>query len=169
MKRKTIQKAAAIALSAALIAAPIASFAGESDSLTQSGSTSFISQIGQWVREKLQQLGQMPSQGSDFFSGMEGESEAGTPQTQGKTPGQMGGMHGQMGGAQLAAAPTEIQTSTLPDAAIEEIRGVVQKYGGEVKSVGNTRTTLEDLFLRIVEESKQHPGRRAHGGESNGN
>lgn len=79
---------------------------------------------------------------------------------------------------------TEIQTSTLPDAAIEEIRQVVQKYGGTVQSVGNSRTTLEDLFLRIVEESKLHPGRRAHsssavnaesangealGGEANGN
>ena len=58
---------------------------------------------------------------------------------------------------------TDIQTSTLPDAAIEEIREIVKKYGGEVKSVGNTRTTLEDLFLRIVEESRLHPGRRAHG------
>ena len=58
---------------------------------------------------------------------------------------------------------TDIQTTTLPDAAVEEIREVVKKYGGEVKSVGNTRTTLEDLFLRIVEESRLHPGRRAHG------
>lgn len=64
---------------------------------------------------------------------------------------------------------TDIQTSTLPEAAIEEIREVVKKFGGEVKSVGNSRTSLEDLFLRIVEESRQHPGRRVHGGESNGN
>ncbi len=64
---------------------------------------------------------------------------------------------------------TDIQTTALPEEAIAEIRQVVEKFGGAVKSVGNSRTTLEELFLRIVEESRQHPGRRAHGGDSNGN
>jgi ABC-2 type transport system ATP-binding protein len=37
---------------------------------------------------------------------------------------------------------------------------VVRRHGGRVESVGHPKTTLEDLFLRIVEESKAHPGRR---------
>ena len=35
-----------------------------------------------------------------------------------------------------------------------------QRHGGKLDIVGHPTTTLEDLFLRIVEESKAHPGRR---------
>ena len=63
---------------------------------------------------------------------------------------------------------TDIQTSLLSPEAVEEIRQVVTKHGGEVKWVGNPTTSLEELFLKIVEESRQHPGRRAHGGEQDG-
>lgn len=63
---------------------------------------------------------------------------------------------------------TEIRTSLLSEETIAEIRAVIEKHGGNVLSVGNSRTSLEDLFLKIVEESRQHPGRRAHGGESDG-
>lgn len=58
---------------------------------------------------------------------------------------------------------TDIQTSLLSAEAVAEIRKVVEKHGGEVKFCGNPTTSLEDLFLKIVEESKLHPGRRAHG------
>jgi ABC-2 type transport system ATP-binding protein len=37
---------------------------------------------------------------------------------------------------------------------------VVRRHGGTVEAVGHPTTTLEDLFLRIVAESKAHPGRR---------
>lgn len=58
---------------------------------------------------------------------------------------------------------TDIQTSLLPQAAVEEILAVVKKHGGEVKFCGNPTTSLEELFLKIVEESKLHPGRRVQG------
>ena len=58
---------------------------------------------------------------------------------------------------------TDIQASLLPPEAVEEIRRVVEKFGGEVKFCGNPTTSLEELFLKIVEESRLHPGRRAAG------
>ncbi|MDO4575246.1 MAG: ABC transporter ATP-binding protein [Planctomycetia bacterium] len=63
---------------------------------------------------------------------------------------------------------TDIQTTLLPEEAVAEIRRVVEKFGGEVKFAGNPTTSLEDLFLKIVEESRQHPGRRVSGGASDG-
>jgi len=41
-----------------------------------------------------------------------------------------------------------------------ELEGVVAKYGGKLEFFGHPTTTLEELFLRIVAESKAHPGRR---------
>jgi ABC-2 type transport system ATP-binding protein len=41
-----------------------------------------------------------------------------------------------------------------------DLEAVVQKHGGSLESFGHPTTTMEDLFLRIVEESKAHPGRR---------
>jgi ABC-2 type transport system ATP-binding protein len=64
---------------------------------------------------------------------------------------------------------TEIRTTTLSEAAKEEIREVVRRHGGEVQSMGNPTTTLEELFLNIIRESEAHPGRRVRGGAgSNG-
>jgi ABC-2 type transport system ATP-binding protein len=37
---------------------------------------------------------------------------------------------------------------------------VLRKHGGKLDTIGHPTTTLEDYFLRIVEESKAHPGRR---------
>ena len=37
---------------------------------------------------------------------------------------------------------------------------MLRKHGGKLDTVGHPTTTLEDYFLRIVEESKAHPGRR---------
>ena len=41
-----------------------------------------------------------------------------------------------------------------------ELEGLLKKYGGQMESLGHPTTTLEDLFLHIVKESKAHPGRR---------
>jgi ABC-2 type transport system ATP-binding protein len=48
----------------------------------------------------------------------------------------------------------------LNDALRQDLEEVVRRHGGRVESVGHPTTTLEDLFLRIVAESKAHPGRR---------
>ncbi len=64
---------------------------------------------------------------------------------------------------------TEIRTTTLSETAMEEVREVVRRHGGEVQSMGNPTTTLEELFLHIIRESEAHPGRRVRGGaDSNG-
>lgn len=41
-----------------------------------------------------------------------------------------------------------------------DLEELMRKHGGKVEFVGHPTTTLEDLFLRIVAESKAHPGRR---------
>jgi ABC-2 type transport system ATP-binding protein len=41
-----------------------------------------------------------------------------------------------------------------------ELEALLKKYGGSIETIGHPTTTLEDLFLRIVEESKARPGRR---------
>jgi ABC-2 type transport system ATP-binding protein len=56
----------------------------------------------------------------------------------------------------------EIQASGLKPT--EELRRdleeLLRKHGGRIETFGHPTTTLEELFLRIVEESKAHPGRR---------
>ena len=58
---------------------------------------------------------------------------------------------------------TEIHTSSLNAAAARTIRQVIERHNGKVLSIGNPTTTLEDLFLKIIEESEAHPGRRVRG------
>jgi ABC-2 type transport system ATP-binding protein len=41
-----------------------------------------------------------------------------------------------------------------------ELEALLKKFGGQLESLGHPTTTLEDLFLHIVEESKRRPGRR---------
>jgi ABC-2 type transport system ATP-binding protein len=41
-----------------------------------------------------------------------------------------------------------------------ELEALFKKHGGTLETVGHPTTTLEDLFLKIVEESKARPGRR---------
>ena len=55
---------------------------------------------------------------------------------------------------------TQINTTALTDDAIAEIKDVIARHNGGVKSVDSPQTTLEDLFLRTVAESEAHPGRR---------
>src|SRR5271154_7100228 len=58
---------------------------------------------------------------------------------------------------------TQIKTRDLSPAALEEIRGVISRHGGELMAVDHPTTTLEELFLRIVRESDLPPGRRRVG------
>ena len=41
-----------------------------------------------------------------------------------------------------------------------DLEAVLAKHGGNLEFIGHPTTTLETLFLRIIEESKAHPGRR---------
>jgi ABC-2 type transport system ATP-binding protein len=56
----------------------------------------------------------------------------------------------------------EVQASGLPltEELRRELTEVLQRHGGRLETFGHPTTTLEELFLRIVEESKAHPGRR---------
>jgi ABC-2 type transport system ATP-binding protein len=42
----------------------------------------------------------------------------------------------------------------------KDLRSVLEKHGGRLDTVGHPTSTLEDYFLRVVEESKANPGRR---------
>ena len=48
----------------------------------------------------------------------------------------------------------------LTDALRHDLTEVIRKHGGQVDGIDHPTTTLEELFLRIVEESKARPGRR---------
>jgi ABC-2 type transport system ATP-binding protein len=56
----------------------------------------------------------------------------------------------------------EMQVSglRLSDDLRRDLEEVLRKHGGKLERLGHPTTTLEDLFLRIVAESKAHPGRR---------
>jgi ABC-2 type transport system ATP-binding protein len=56
----------------------------------------------------------------------------------------------------------ELQASGVPisEDLRRELEAVLQRHGGKVEFFGHPTTTLEALFVRIVEESKAHPGRR---------
>lgn len=56
----------------------------------------------------------------------------------------------------------EIRASGVPltDDLKRDLAATIEKHGGKLESFGHPTTTLEDLFLRIVEESKTRPGRR---------
>jgi ABC-2 type transport system ATP-binding protein len=48
----------------------------------------------------------------------------------------------------------------LNDGLKRDLEEVIARHGGKLETFGHPTTTLEDLFLRIVEESKARPGRR---------
>jgi ABC-2 type transport system ATP-binding protein len=48
----------------------------------------------------------------------------------------------------------------LSDDLRRDLEEVVRRHGGTLEAMRHPTTTLEELFLRIVEESKAHPGRR---------
>lgn len=49
---------------------------------------------------------------------------------------------------------------TINDALRRDLEAVLERHGGRLESLTHPTTTLEDIFVRIVEESKKHPGRR---------
>ena len=55
---------------------------------------------------------------------------------------------------------TQIQAKGLSDEAKEEIQEVIQRHSGEMISMENPTSTLEELFLNIVRESEERPGHR---------
>jgi ABC-2 type transport system ATP-binding protein len=48
----------------------------------------------------------------------------------------------------------------LNDDLRRDLEEVLRKHGGELEFLGHPTTTLEDLFLAIVKQSKERPGRR---------
>lgn len=56
----------------------------------------------------------------------------------------------------------ELQVSGVKpgDEFRRDLEEVVRRHGGKIEMYGHPTTTLEELFLRIVEESKARPGRR---------
>jgi ABC-2 type transport system ATP-binding protein len=55
----------------------------------------------------------------------------------------------------------------LTDALKRDLEEVLHKHGGKMDSIGHPTTTLEDYFLRIVQESTDRPGRRFLPGQEN--
>ncbi|MDR2441602.1 MAG: ABC transporter ATP-binding protein [Planctomycetaceae bacterium] len=58
----------------------------------------------------------------------------------------------------------EIRVSGLSDNAKNQIIKIIEEDNAQLIYSGNPATTLEDLFLRIIEESEARPGRRVRGG-----
>jgi ABC-2 type transport system ATP-binding protein len=56
---------------------------------------------------------------------------------------------------------TQIRAKNLSADCQNEIRSVISRHHGELVSLGNPTTTLEELFLEIVRDSEARPGRRA--------
>ncbi len=48
----------------------------------------------------------------------------------------------------------------IHDGLRRDLEEVIQRHGGQLEFFGHPTTSLEALFLRIVEQSKKHPGRR---------
>ena len=55
---------------------------------------------------------------------------------------------------------TQIRARNLSDACRNEIRSVIDRHEGELLELDNPTTTLEELFLAIVQDSEARPGRR---------
>ena len=58
---------------------------------------------------------------------------------------------------------TQVLAKGLSPEAQAEIREVIARHGGETLSIENPRSTLEDLFLKIVRDSENRPGIRMAG------
>jgi ABC-2 type transport system ATP-binding protein len=48
----------------------------------------------------------------------------------------------------------------LTEALQRDLEDVLRRHGGAIDSIGHPTTTLEDFFLRILEERKTRPGKR---------
>jgi ABC-2 type transport system ATP-binding protein len=56
---------------------------------------------------------------------------------------------------------TQIRVRNISADCQNEIRNVIARHNGELVSLDNPTTTLEELFLEIVRDSEARPGRRA--------
>jgi ABC-2 type transport system ATP-binding protein len=56
---------------------------------------------------------------------------------------------------------TEIRATGLSEACKQEVLAVIARHGGQVQRVDHPTTTLEELFLEIVQDAEARPGRRA--------
>jgi ABC-2 type transport system ATP-binding protein len=56
---------------------------------------------------------------------------------------------------------TEIRATGMSEACKQEVLDVITRHGGQVQRVDHPTTTLEDLFLEIVQDAEARPGRRA--------
>jgi ABC-2 type transport system ATP-binding protein len=56
---------------------------------------------------------------------------------------------------------TQIRARNISADCQNEIRNVIARHNGELVSLDNPTTTLEELFLEIVRDSEARPGRRA--------
>jgi ABC-2 type transport system ATP-binding protein len=70
--------------------------------------------------------------------------------------------YGEVRGLLEDAVRLEIRASGVRDttALRRDLEALLAQYGGKLDSIGHPTSTLEELFLRIVEESKARPGRR---------
>ncbi|MBO7708263.1 MAG: ABC transporter ATP-binding protein [Thermoguttaceae bacterium] len=59
---------------------------------------------------------------------------------------------------------TEIRTRGLSEAAMEKIKAVIAEENAELLFCGSPTTSLENLFLDIIQESEARPGKRVRGG-----
>jgi len=55
---------------------------------------------------------------------------------------------------------TQILSSRLSDAAVQEVEAVLKKHGASMLKVDQPTANLEDLFLKTVQESRERPGHR---------
>jgi ABC-2 type transport system ATP-binding protein len=58
---------------------------------------------------------------------------------------------------------TEIHAKGLDDSTKQQIRDLIARANGQLLQMDNPTTTMEQLFLDIVRESEQRPGRRGSG------
>ena len=63
---------------------------------------------------------------------------------------------------------TVFRAGGLNDDAKREIQEVIERHHGNLLSMGNPTTTLEELFLKIVHDSAARPGRRMSGHDASG-
>ena len=58
---------------------------------------------------------------------------------------------------------TQIHAKGLDEKTKQEIKDLIARSSGEMLRMDNPTTTMEELFLDIVRESEQRPGRRGSG------
>ncbi|MEI8020480.1 MAG: ABC transporter ATP-binding protein [Schlesneria sp.] len=55
---------------------------------------------------------------------------------------------------------TQIRSSKLSDAAIKEVQEVLKRHDAQAITIDQPTASLEDLFLKTVQESRERPGHR---------